>query len=326
MLATLLAAVIAAAPAAGAASLTPAAKLTPAALAAQPTIETRFLQHAKLTVGDRFGVTATITTDGPALVTGPLADSMGVFLLGDVKEKTQKHGTLHTSTYTLSLAAFAPGAHTLPAFKFLVGGAAHVDTLATDTASITIASVMPPTMKDVNGLAPAEQFPNYALWIIPLALLLLVALALFGRGLLRRIRRLKELAAPPLPPWEEALAALDAIPAEEWLSAGDLKRYYYALSEILKRYIERRFDFGALEQSTSELLASMRFHKTPMREQVALFFERSDLVKYAKAAPSREESETAMSDVRDFVLKTQPAEPTPAATPATGAVPAAGSA
>jgi len=319
MLALLLAATIAAAP---------VPKAAPGGLAsgARPTIECRLSTRPKLTVGDRFLLTCSITTDGPALVTGPLADSMGVFMIAMVKEKTHKHGSQHVSTYDISLAGFAPGAHALPVFAFLVGGEAHVDTLKTDTASVAIASVMPPDLKDVRGLAPPESFPNYALWLIPAALALLAALAFFGRRLWRRLRRLQELAAPPLPPWEEALLALDAIPADEWLAAGDLKRYYYALSEILKRYIERRFEFGAVEQTTSELLASMRFYKTPMREQVALFFERSDLVKYAKSAPTREQSEAAMSDVRDYVMKTQPAEPAPAAPPAAGPVPATGSA
>jgi hypothetical protein len=291
-----------------------------------PTLTTRLEPHARLTVGDRFVLSLAVTSDGPALVTGPLADSAGVFVVADEKRATAHRGGRLVSTYRLSLAGFAPGTHRLPRFLFLVQSGSRTDTLVSDTASVAIASVLPAKMQDVNGLAPPEEFPNYALWLIPAVVLLLAALALAARRLYRRYRRIQELAHSPLPPWDEALRALEAIPAREWIEAGELKRYYYALSEILKRYIERRFEFGAVEQTTSELLASMRLLKTPMRDEIARFFARSDLVKYAKSAPPAEEAELAISQVREFVLKTRPAEPAPAPAEGPVALPAQGSA
>ena len=132
--------------------------------------------------------------------------------------------------------------------------------------------------------------------------------------LLRRLRRARELAAAPLPPWDEALAALDAMPWQDWLGAGQVKRYYYALSQVLKRYIERRFEFNAVEQTTTEILSSMRARRTPMRDEVRRFLLRSDFVKYAKTVPPDEEMRSAIGEVRDFVTRTRP-EPTAAAAP-----------
>jgi len=151
-----------------------------------------------------------------------------------------------------------------------------------------------------------------------------VMLAWLARRLYRRFRTIRELAQAPLPPWEEALRALDALPSRDWLETGQVKRYYYALSEILKRYIERRFEFDAAEQTTTEMLASMRAYKTPMRDEVARFFGRSDLVKYAKSVPAADEAEAAIEQVREFVLKTRPLDPAPAAAP--GAMAATGGA
>src|SRR5262249_55134964 len=89
----------------------------------------------------------------------------------------------------------------------------------------------------------------------------------------------------------------------------------YALSEILKRYLERRFEFDAVEQTTTELLASMRAQRLPMREEIARFFARCDMVKYAKTVPPADEAEAAIRQLRDFVERTkpQPAEPQAAA-------------
>ena len=197
--------------------------------------------------------------------------------------------------------------------------------LKSDTASVTIGSVMQKEMKDINGLAPPETFPNLLLWIIPAALLLLALLTWFGLALIRRLRKIHEQALAPALPWDEALEALEALPWREWLLEGQVKRYYYALSEVLKRYIERRFEFDAAEQTTTEMLASMRAYKTPMRDEVARFFSRSDLVKYAKAIPATDEAERAIEQVREFVLKTRPVEPEPAGAGAPAAAAAPGS-
>lgn len=300
--------------------------LLTAAPARLPALTTRLELPRRLTVGDRFGLSIAVTTDGPALVTGPLADSTGVFVVVDEKRATRHRGGREVSTYRLDLAGFAPGRHPVPVFTFLVGRGARTDTLRSDTASVSIASVLPANMKDIHGLAPPESFPNLALWIVPGLVVLLAALVLLGRRLYARLRRIQELAQAPPPPWEEALLALAALPAREWIEAGELKRYYYALSEILKRYIERRFEFGAVEQTTSELLASMRAYKTPMRDEIARFFARSDLVKYAKSMPGLEEAEAAMDEVREFVNRTRPAKPAPAPAPAAEPLAAQGSA
>ncbi len=277
----------------------------------------------RLTVGDRFEQTVVVTRPTAAVLNGPLADSLGVFVLAGEKRSTKVSRGVSKTTYHLSLAGFEPGTHVLPPLTFLVLANDHTDTLRTDTASVTIASVLPADMKDVHGLKPAESFPNWALWIWPGALILLAALAWAARRLWRRLRHAGGEEAPPLPPWDEAMRALEAMPLGEWIEAGQWKRYYYALSEVLKRYIGRRFEFDAVEQTTTEILAALRARRAPLRDDVARFLMSSDLVKYSKVVPPLEEARAAVDRVRDFVERTRPAEPAAAgdAAPA-GAAPA----
>lgn len=293
------------------------------AAAARPTIVTRATVPRRLTVGDRFDVACVVTGPHPSLVTGPLADSLGAFAIVGEQRATAHHGDADATTYRLTVAAFQTGRQRLPALRFAIGSGDRVDTLASDTVGVTIASVLPAGMKDIHGLKPVEGFPNLWLWLVPALALLLAALAFFGHRLLRRLRHLHALAPPPLPPWEEALNALDGLPWREWLEAGQVKRFYYALSEILKRYLERRFEFDAVEQTTTELLASARAQRLPMRDEIGRFFARYDLVKYAKAVPPADESERAIEQLREFVIKTRP-EPTLAAPVATAGAAAAG--
>lgn len=290
------------------------------------TVAQKLTLPPRLTVGDRFELRLDVTSPPRSLVTGPLADSTGVFVVAGERRVTRIRPDHDEASYRLSVAGFKAGRQRLPAFVFLVHSGARTDTLRTDTASVSIASVLPAKMQDIHGLAPPETFPNLWLWVVPAAVLLLAALAWLARRLFRRYRTLQELAAAPLSPWEEALAALDAAPWREWLETGQAKRYSYTLSQILKHYIERRFEFDAVEQTTTELLASMRARRTPMREEVARFFTWLDLVKYAKSVPPADEAESAIGQVREFVRKTTPAPVAPAAAPAGEPASAAGSA
>jgi hypothetical protein len=284
-------------------------------------IETRVPTMPRLTVGDRFLVTYVVTTEHPSLVAGPLADSMGAFVVVKEDRNTARRGDLDETTYKLAIACFLTGRQTLPALRFAASFGARSDTLTGDTVAVNIASVLPDSMKDVRALKPPELFPNYWLWLVPAILVLIAVLAWLGVKLARRLRRLHEAIPPPLPPWEEALGALDRLPWREWLADGQFKRLYYALSEILKRYLERRYEFDAVEQTTTELLASMRAHKLPMRDEITRFFARCDLVKYAKTVPPEDEAERALEQLRDFVVKTKPApepvKPVVAGQPAT---------
>ncbi|HEY6868036.1 MAG TPA: hypothetical protein VI792_12310, partial [Candidatus Eisenbacteria bacterium] len=187
--------------------------------AGRPTLATRLEPHGRLTVGDRFAVTLVVRSPHPSIVTGPLADTLGAFVVVDEQRRTARRGDEDETTYRLSLAAFRPGTLRLPPLAFLVSAGARSDTLRGDTLAIAIASVLPADMKDIRGLAPPETFPNRWLWALPAIVLALAVLAVLGRRLYRRLRAGAEAAAPALPPWEEALGALDRLPWREWLAA-----------------------------------------------------------------------------------------------------------
>jgi hypothetical protein len=178
---------------------------------------------------------------------------------------------------------------------------------------VEVASVMPADMKDINDLKPQIQFPNLLpIWII-LAVFAAAGLGYLGWRLYRRYRRIRLYGAPLPDPWDEALAALGKLPAEDWLESGSFKHYYYTVSEILKRYLTRRFNFPAIDQTTTEILRAMKAAKTPEREGFGEFFQRADMVKYAKFVPPAAEAATVVTTARELVKTTTPKpEPSPA--------------
>lgn len=283
--------------------------LSAAGLAEPPELTTTFAQK-RLTVGDRFTVTLRLSADNDARIAGPLADSLGPFTVVGRKEKTRAHRGRNEHFYELKLAGFQTGSFTLPRFVFIVSQGDKIDTLSSDTLKAVISSVLPDKMQDIHDLKPAEAFPNHWLWLIPAGLLALAGLAWLGYRLWLRYRRYREQLLAPLPPWDEALRALDAVPAADWLDQGQIKRYYYTLSEITKRYLERRFSFNALEQTTTEISQNLKLGKAPHREGFVSFLSRADMVKYAKIVPPRDEMDRAVEAARGLVVETTPAPET----------------
>lgn len=146
-----------------------------------------------------------------------------------------------------------------------------------------------------------------------LALLLLAGAFVWWRWF-RKPQAAGESAPPPIPPGQAALARLDALYASQLLEAGDYRAFHFALSDILREYIERRFQLRAQEQTTDEFLAGLPDQRVFNAEQQLLlqeFLRRSDLVKFAKYAPRTEQSRDAADACRRFVVETDNAPSPP---------------
>jgi hypothetical protein len=260
-----------------------------------------------LTVGDRFKLELSVSRHRNQQVSEPFPDTLGSFLVIDRSTTTKYKGDTIVDTHRLEMAAFAPGELALP--RFVVAWPAEGTMLAvrSESLGLVVKSVLPEKMQDINDLKPQVQFPFLLPIWLTLGLLVLLTLAWLGWRFFRRWRTMRLMARPLPPPWDEALASLAAVPVQDWLDAGQVKRYYYSVSEILKRYLTRRFKFPALDQTTSEIVLAMKREKVELREEFGDFFRRADLVKYAKLVPPRPEMDAVVSRAEDMVKRTTPA-------------------
>jgi hypothetical protein len=281
-------------------------------------VSARLLPRAKrdLTVGDRFKLELMVRHHRDTKVGEPFSPSLDPFMIIDKKSVTSYAGDTIIDVHTLTMAAFATGEPRIPPFIVPYPAEGEVRAAASDSMTVKVASVMPKDMKDINDLKPQIQFPNLLpIWIM-LGVLGAAGLGYAGWRLYRRYRRIKLYGAPIPDPWDEALAALDRVPAEDWLASGHFKRYYYTVSEVLKRYLTRRFGFPALDQTTTEIVRAMKVAKTPEREGFGEFFQRADMVKYAKLVPAATEAAAVIPTARELVQATTP-KPEPSQTSST---------
>lgn len=263
-------------------------------------------RRGKLTVGDQFEVELVVRRLRTVNSSPPFLPDPGSFLVLDRKTVTRYAGDTMVDRHTLKVAAFAPGELKLPPFIVTWQGDTAVFASASDSIAVKVESVMSDSMKDVNDLKPQVQYPNLLpIWIL-LGLIAAGGLAWLGVRLYRRYRRIRLYGAALPDPWDEARNALERVPASEWLDAGQFKRYYYTLSEILKRYLTRRFGFPAIDQTTTEIARAMKLAKTPERDGFGEFFRAADMVKYAKHLPLPADAAAAIERAKELVALTTP--------------------
>jgi hypothetical protein len=105
-----------------------------------------------------------------------------------------------------------------------------------------------------------------------------------------------------------ALRRLEALQGAGYLEAGDFKTFYSELSEIIREYMENRFQIRALEMTTEEFLVHLTKDNSLTREQQLLlreFLNYSDLVKFAKHLPLLEEADRALAKSRELIEETK---------------------
>ena len=113
--------------------------------------------------------------------------------------------------------------------------------------------------------------------------------------------------AKPLAPLDvRTREALNALGKENLPAKGQVKEFYFRLSEILRGYLGERYSFEALECTTPELIASLRKLRTPglPEEDLLRFISESDMVKYAKAEASPESCAQSLAFGYELVKKT----------------------
>lgn len=165
------------------------------------------------------------------------------------------------------------------------------------------------TARDIRDLKAPEVFKrDYTiyLWIL-LGLAIVIALTLALWAYVRRKAR-EEVELVRRPAHEIAYEALERLRLMRLVEHGKVKEYYFALSEILRQYLEDRFELKAVEQTTEETVSHIEGTESISDETKDLtkqFLSETDLVKFAKYSPSADEIEWAQESAKRLVDETK---------------------
>lgn len=119
-------------------------------------------------------------------------------------------------------------------------------------------------------------------------------------------------AKPKEPPHVIALRELDRIKNEKIWQKEKIKQYYSEVTDVLRNYIEERFEIRAMEQTTDEILDSFRYRRDLLGEKslqnLSQILSLADLVKFAKYQPLPDDNNLTLVNSYFFVNDTKKEE------------------
>jgi hypothetical protein len=181
---------------------------------------------------------------------------------------------------------------------------------------VHVTSLLPENFEDLtlHDIKPPENLPqSYLLWMWGGILCGIALLAGIAAAVLIRKRKKSDngLAVNRIPAHLQAFEELDALVSENLVEKGDIKAFYQKISDIVRRYIENRFNIKAPEQTTEEFLTGIQTRNDFNESYKALlknFLTHCDLVKFAMHQPETEDIQNTFDSSKEFILGTKEEE------------------
>jgi succinate dehydrogenase hydrophobic anchor subunit len=149
-------------------------------------------------------------------------------------------------------------------------------------------------------------------WSMPfwLSVLMLILLAVTyylylrlrdNKPIISHIRIVKRLL-----PHQKAMKEIEQIKADKMVNSENSKEYYTKLTDTLRKYIEERYGFNAMEMTSSEIIERL----TASQDQKSLdelrqLFTTADLVKFAKYSTLINENDANLVNAIEFINQTK---------------------
>ncbi|WP_211166312.1 BatD family protein [Mucilaginibacter robiniae] len=247
-----------------------------------------------------------------------IADSVAPKLqvVGMVKTDTlpdKDHSGMQTIRRNYLITSFDAGTYTVPSFTFKIGK----DSVKTEPLTLQVTSVKVDTTKGVFDIKQPIGV-SYSFWDWLRDHWLSVVLVLLGIGIIAGIiwyykKRPKPEAIvipevkPQVPAHLIALSKLEELRNKKLWQTEQVKPYYIELTDIIREYIELRYNVKTNEKTTDEIFAGLRnVDMEPVnRNRLQQILTLADLVKFAKAQPLPTENEESMDNAIAFVQSTQ---------------------
>lgn len=270
------------------------------------------LSPNQIMIGDHMELEMKLKNKGLSNTQFPLINdtSMGNFRLVELtKIDTFFSGNDVVIMQNYKITCFEDSVQTFPSLAFVNG---PVTVFRSNPIQVIVNSPNIDSAKDIKPikdivLVPLSKEEVYSYLFISFILLVIVLGLYFIYIRYIRKEKLFDREKPEDPPHVAALQALKVVETENLWQMGKVKEYYDRISDILRAYIEKRFGIMALEQTSHQLIQSMREIRLPdyiigdMNEILA----KSDLAKFAKEKHEGELHLTMIKMAYKFIQSTQ---------------------
>lgn len=271
----------------------------------------------EMLIGEQAQVTLTVPADDGSNVEWPKLQPRQMLVPG-----VEIIGTSHpdANTMVVTLTSFDGSLYHLPAFTVKVNG----KELKSSDLALKVVEVEVDTTQLDKMFPPKDIQDNPFLWSdwslsfwLSILLLVLIAVTYYlyvrlraGKPIITHIKIVKRLL-----PHQKAMKEIELIKAEKMVASENQKEYYTKLTDTLRRYIEERYGFSAMEMTSSEIIERlMASGDKQSLDELSQLFMTADLVKFAKYSTMINENDQNLVNAIDFInqtkLENQPTEET----------------
>lgn len=222
--------------------------------------------------------------------------------------KTLDAGVLYRKQ-ALTITAFDSGYFVIPPVAFNHISGKDTSSATTQPLLLTVLIMPMDTTKAIHDIKDLAEVPFnwrdyiwYFIIVFAAILIILTGLYIYFRfG--NKVKGEVFISKPQIPAHETALAALKELDDGKHWQNGRYKYYHSSISEIVRTFIEQRWQIHAMEQTTDEIVnrpQMLQLAPESLR-QLEAFLKLSDLAKFAKLQPLANENEQSMRDAVRFV-------------------------
>lgn len=179
-----------------------------------------------------------------------------------------------------------------------------VETIPIDTLKSTIFDVKP----QMQAPLLVDEVKGYAIGLV-LSVLVIISLLYFWSNR-RRSVKIFDTSKPKELPHIVAIRDLEQLHNQKIWQNNKHKQYYTRLTDILREYLDGRFEISAHEMITDEIVAEMKKKDISVKQfkESEEILRSADLVKFAKHIPNADENEDVYTKVYYFVEETKQIE------------------
>lgn len=293
------------------------------ALSAKVQVEAR-IDSIQMFIGQQAHVTVQATAGQSQAVVLPtfqpqqqIAPGVEIVEQGERQEEPIDGGmTRHSQQYTVT--SFDAALYYLPPFTVSVDGKEY----KTKSLALKVLGIEVDTVHVDQFCGPKGVQDNpflWSEWAVPfwLGVMLMLLIILDFIGYLR-LRNGRPIMSTPkvvkrLLPHQKAMKEIEQLKAERMPSSGDQKLYYTRLTEAIRRYIDERFGFNAMEMTSFDIIERLRgTGDAVMLDELRELFQTADLVKFAKYSTLINENDRNLMSAVEFIGATKldkPIEP-----------------
>lgn len=217
------------------------------------------------------------------------------------------------------IQSFDSGMYVIDSIPYIVGK----DTSYTKHLTLKVVPVKVDSLQNIHDIKPVEGVPFHLFdwipdfisdyWWVYLILLVLVAGGLYYYIFwYKKGRKITMPGRKRLSPYDEAMLNLTRLKSDNLWQNGQEKAYFTGLTDILRAYIDRRFEINAVEMTSSQIVETLKKNEETraVNEQLSMILEIADIVKFANVRPLADDNELAFQRALNFVEATKPTDDT----------------